>query len=353
MIVIISTVSLHGHGSGTRKFCLGRAVAMFYHPALREITVSCLNFDGDLRADNIAEKSRKSTPLQSLTLIECNVNVLFLDAILSLPKALKELSIGERLHTFPPECEPSMDGETRTSSPLFLSALQRQADSLERLTHIGGLIEYQTIRKEDPKGAARLRSLTSLQYLELGFESNLYFYLRNNGFPASLQSLKMVDYAISLNVAADMRALSDIIFHSLSSLVTRHLPISLPRGFLLQLKLSDSTFFRFLSREVEEQNRLLATLLLDRLAIYKIADVLKGYKGGFCISREAFKRDAYIPPFMYGEDLPYEDMIYDWRDHWRVSGIDYQAMDDPNFNVPLQGPTGIPSQASTQVDATG
>ena len=329
-------MTLHGHGAEERKFLLGRAVAMFQHPTLRRITISCLNFDSDMQRGNISKEKRFSTPLQSLTLIECNVNVLFLDTILSLPKALRELSIGERLHTFSPETEPSLDPVTRTSSSLFLNALQKQAHSLERLTHVGGLIRKQVCREDDPRGSAKMRSLDKLQYLELGFESNLYFYLRNNGFPPSLKTLKMLDAAISLNAGADIRSLSDITFRSIVSLATSHLPVELPQGFTLHLHFSDQSFFRLISRDREEQNRLLSTLLLDRPSIYKVASIMKSYKSHFRISRESFVHDTFIPPFMYGEDLPFEEMMYDSSDYWRVSGINYQPMDDPEYK---DGPT--------------
>jgi hypothetical protein len=124
--------------------------------------------------DDMIVENHKSTLLQSLTLIECNVNVRFLDVVLSLPKALKELSISERLHLFP-DCVPSLDKDVRTSSALFLTALQRQADSLKKLTHIGGRVDYIPSRVTDPDGAAKLRSLEKLEFLELGFESHLYY----------------------------------------------------------------------------------------------------------------------------------------------------------------------------------
>ena len=308
---------------------------MFQHPTLRRITVSCLNFDADMRIEDISEDKRNSTPLRSLTLIECNVNILFLDAILSLPKGLTELSIGERLHTFFPECEPSMDPTTRTTSLRFLNALQRQAHSLERLTHIGGLISYQLPRQTDPKGSAKLRSMSALQYLELGFESSLYYYLRLNGFPPALKTLKMLDAAISLNAGADIRSLSDITFRSIASLATQHLPAELPPGFTLHLHFSDQSFFRLISRDQEEENRLLSTLLLDRPSIYKVATIMKGFKSHFHISRERFAHDTYIPPFMYGEDLPFEEVMYNSNDYWRVSGINYQPVDDPQFKVQI------------------
>lgn len=34
---------------------------------------------------------------------------------------------------------------------------------------------------------------------------------------------------------------------------------------------------------------------------------------------------------MYGEELPEEELMYDSNDYWRVTGINYQHMDDDNL----------------------
>lgn len=303
---------------------------MFLHPTLRKITLSCSHLEiDDLKSWDITDQQRKSTPLQSLTFIECNVNVPFLSVILSLPKALKELSIGERLYAFS-ECEPSMVSANRTSSKEFLTALQQQADSLERLYHIGGNIAFQTPRETDLDGAAKLRSLVNLEHLELGFESHLYYYLRQNGFPPRLKSLKMLDTAISLNSGNDLRTISDIAYRSLTTLVTEHLPPSLLPDFTLYLKFADHYFFRlFVMPDPTEQNRFLSTLFLNRAATYKIVNILASFGAHFCITRETFKSGlSFIPPFMHGEDVPVEELMYDSNQHWHFCGIDYQLMDD-------------------------
>lgn len=316
---------------------LGRAVAMFRHPTLRNITLSCLNFDGNIELDNVSPGDRISTPLQSLTLVECNVNVPFLALVLSLPKALKELSIAERLHTFP-ECEPSMTPSTRTSSKQFLGALQQQAHSLQRLRHIGGHIAYQTPRETDEEGSTKLRSFVNLEHLELGFESNLYYYLRHNGWPPALRTLKMLDAVLSLNAGHDMRSLSEIVFRSLTTLVTEHLPKSLAPDFILHLNFADHPFFRFLQMaDISEQNHIITSVYLNRPATYKIADIMKSYKSHFLISREMFPSGtSFIPPYMYGEELPVEEIMYDSDDYWRFYGLDYQALDDEQLRGDLK-----------------
>ncbi|KAH8723353.1 hypothetical protein GQ44DRAFT_728646 [Phaeosphaeriaceae sp. PMI808] len=335
---MLQSLTLHAHGPDDKKFVLGRAKCVFMHPTLRKITLSCLNFEADMDLnDNFIAERQKSTPLQSLTLIECNVDVKFLDAILSLPRALRELSIGERLHVFA-ECEPSMDRDKRTSSPLFLTALQRQAGSLQRLTHIGGVIQWIPARGTDHEGAVKLRSLNRLEHLELGFESHLYYYLRNNGFPPSLKTLKMLDAAISLNTGRDIQGMSDIAFRSITSLVTDCLYSNIKPGFVIQLHFADHSAFRlFVIAHPAEQNRLLSTQFLDRPAIYNIATILKSYNAHFHISRETFPLGtAYIPPYMYGEALPVEEIMYNSNDYWRFNGIDYQVMDDDQLRAELR-----------------
>lgn len=137
---------------------------MFLHPTLKHITISCSNFDAQITHSDIEESQRGSTPLVSLTLIECNVNVNFLDVVLSLPKALKELDIGERHHAFA-GCEPSDDVSTRTSQPAFVDALARQASSLERVSHTSGASRYLLKYDSSARGAHTLSDLHNLSYL--------------------------------------------------------------------------------------------------------------------------------------------------------------------------------------------
>ncbi|KAF1917603.1 hypothetical protein BDU57DRAFT_513945 [Ampelomyces quisqualis] len=329
---MLQRLTLHGHGSGDRKFVLGNAKAMFFHPTLKSITLSCLNFDADMDEEMVAAK-QNSTLLQSLTLVECNVNVQFLDVVLGLPKALKELSIGERLHVF--DCSPSMDPKKRTSSVQFLTALQRQAESLQRLIHVGGQLEYIPARDCDPDGATKLRSLTKLETLELGFESHLNYYLRANGFPPSLKTLKMLDAALSLNSGPDMRSMADVAFHSITTLVSSCMPPSIQPGFEVHLHFSDHSMFRlFAIAHPAEQDRLFATVLLDRPTIYKIATILKSHNGKFLVMRETFPSGtSYIPPYMYGEETPVDQKMYDSDDYWRFSNIDYQYIDDETLRA--------------------
>ena len=276
-------------------------------------------------------KERKSTPLRSLTLIECSIDMDTLHTILGMPKALKQLSIGERLHVFP-GAHPSMDPGQRTSSKRFLPALQQQADSLEKLTHIGGSLAYLSGRETDEDGAAKLRSFTELQHLELGFESHLYYYLRANGFPPRLKYLKMLDNAISNNYSQQPDSLTRTVFRSTTSLVTQCFPSTLPDDFTLHIQYSHNYAFRL--KDAEEW---ISTLFLSRPLIYRIADILHEHKGRLVVSRDTFPSGvAYIPPYMYDEELPVERMMYNSDDYFTFNGKDYRVLDDDRFQAKVE-----------------
>ncbi len=276
-------------------------------------------------------KERKSTPLRSLTFIECNINMDTLFTILSMPKALKELSIGERLHVFE-GARPSTDARQRTSSDRFLPALQQQSDSLEKLTHIAGSLPYLLTRVTDEDGAAKLRSFTELRHLELGHESHLYYYLRDNGFPPRLKYLKMLDNAISNNYSHQPDALTKTVFRSTTSLVTQCFPPSVPEDFTLHMHYSHTYAF-----SLEEAEEWISTLFLSRPLVYRIADALHERKGRLVVSRDMFPSGrSFIPPYMYGEELPVEKMMYNSDDYYTFNGKDYRVLDDDRYQAKVE-----------------
>ena len=73
------------------------------------------------------------TNLQSLTFEECNIEAAALAVILRYPKALRRLTLGERLHKF--RGRPAL---LCLAPKVFLDALFLQAESLEYLMMTGG-----------------------------------------------------------------------------------------------------------------------------------------------------------------------------------------------------------------------
>lgn len=306
---------------------------MFLHPTLKRITISCTNFDAKITHADITDDQRRSTPLKSLTLIECNVNVRFLDVVLSLPKGLKELDIGERLHAFP-GCIPNADSTTRTSQPAFLQALVRQADSLERLSHIGGATQYlppkyPTLDDDN----ARLRHLSNLRFLSLGIETMLLSHLQRDDYPASLRELKVMD----MSWANNLRGVSeDTLRHP--GRVLRHctdVVKGMTRPVDLSIVFSNPNPEQILSTIPTANIALVLQSIIDgplRTPMYTLSSLLRSSNRRLALFTSKFStRQSYIPPYMYGEEVPFEEKFYDSDDFWRVSGLNFQVMDDEVF----------------------
>jgi hypothetical protein len=119
-------------GIGRNAFNMGRNAVIFLHPTLRNLTVSCFDIGEDVEAYLLANQN--PTLLQSLTFDECNIAVTGLAAILSVPKALEKLTLGERMY----HLNENPHAALGRSPALFLEALALQKDSLKYLKHIGG-----------------------------------------------------------------------------------------------------------------------------------------------------------------------------------------------------------------------
>jgi hypothetical protein len=321
---------------------------MFFHPTLRHITLSCTNFDADISHDSIPVARKKSTPLQSLTLIECNVNVKFLDVILSLPKALKELAIGERLHIFP-ECHPSNDVATRTSHPLFMNALARQAGSLQRLSHISGNMKQVVHHQADDSDTGRLRHLTNLKFLELGIESSIWAYLERNDYPETLETLKANDasWANYTPLESFLRHPSKVLRRCID--VTRRMTRALNLDVLFNHAKSEQILTTIPTGDLA---LILPTILgvPIRAPVYELAAELnaRGARLRLFVNKFSTSR-TFIPPFMYGEEVPKEVPFYDSEDFWRLGGRNYRVMDDENFQAEvLKKPRLVCQECETQ-----
>lgn len=334
---MLQSLNLHGHGPGDRKFTFGRCAVVFLHPTIKRLTISCTNFDAKISHEDITDKQRKSTPLTSLTLIECNVNVHFLDVVLSLPKALKELDIGERLHAFS-GCYPSDDITTRTSQPAFLKSLARQADSLEHLSHVAGSVHYLP-PKYSPLGDSRLRHLTSLRTLTLGIETMLLTHVQRDDYPPSLQSLRILDVTWANDLAGHTSEETirhpGKVFRYCTEVVkgmSRPVDTSIlfsnenPESILSTITTANITAFF--------QSILQGPV---RSPLYTLASLLQSSSRRLQLFTHKFASGKpYIPPYMYGEEIPYEHKWYDSEDYWRIRGMNFRVLDDEAYVSEVQ-----------------
>lgn len=132
--VPLETFTLHSHnkqGTGREVFDLGKNAIIFRHPTLRNLTISCFDVGDNIEAHLPASKN--STALRSLKFDECNITVKGLAAILSVPKGLERLTLGERIYHIDSNHDPL--GRFPAG---FLKALTLQERSLQYVKHIGG-----------------------------------------------------------------------------------------------------------------------------------------------------------------------------------------------------------------------
>ncbi|KAF2707963.1 hypothetical protein K504DRAFT_458444 [Pleomassaria siparia CBS 279.74] len=319
---MLTSFSLHGHPSESRKFAFGKMAIIFFHPTLRDITISCSDFNDDINLDDIVPEKLKSTPLQSLTLIECNVYVRFLDVVLSLPRALKRLSIGERLHVF--QNRPSDNLADRTSHPLFLSALEKQADSLTHLTHNAGNTHYLRSQPQvTTDSSTPLRNFHHLEHLAIGFESPLLQHVHQSSCPDSLKTIKLSDHALvpSLRYTQPdnvLRTASDTLLKRFSR------PVDLDILFNHD---HNTDLGHYWNRPAHHSHR---------RVIYDLAKAVKARGSRLRIFRHQFPVPgrSFIPPYMYGEDEPVEELFYDSDAFWMFGQVSHQSYDEELLENP-------------------
>jgi hypothetical protein len=320
-------VTLHGHPSESRKFTFGKTAIIFLHPTLRRISISCCNFNSSISIASIHPKILRSTALQSLTLIECNVWVPFLALILSLPKALKELSIGERMHLFDHDL-PSLVPEDRTSHPGFLDALAVQRESLERLTHIAGDIRYLGSVAPNYEAGTKMReSLKSLKYLEVGVESSLFSYLKFGGCPDGLQTLKLSDHALVPSPTPTLEHMTSMLKISERTIDFFSKPADLDIRFCHNVfAIPQNDLDSIWAPPVQHANRAL---------VYNLAKTLKARGSRLRLFGEMFEGGkAFIPPYMYGEEQPTEALLYDSEQFYTFLGTNHGGYDEELLEKP-------------------
>ena len=182
-------VTLHSHGVDSRYYNLGRLGLLFLHPSLRKIHLSCAEIGDDL--DFLKAYSR-STPLASLVLEECGVTAAGLSHILSAPRALKHLTIGESA-----QHSHGSKSEHIGEQPIQLfAALALQKHSLRFLKHtfydsIEGNNEGngRPIRFADTPGLSRFEALT---HVEISTNSFFKSALEAHLGPRDLKSIRLL-----------------------------------------------------------------------------------------------------------------------------------------------------------------
>jgi hypothetical protein len=286
---------------------MGKNAIIFLHPTLRNLTISCFDIGKDLEA--YLSSNPKQTLLKSLTFDECNITVEGLATILSIPKALERLTLGERkFHLLGYTHAP-----LGRSPALLLQALSLQQDSLQYLKHIGGSAKS-PILKSHCSGLS-LSSFLRIREMELCADSILTQILSSSTTPWSATippNLHLLRYLQSFSLEPDQTPTDLELLPNMLYWISY---IGIP-----QLDYVLDCYDR------EDRNSILSDLLNEHLKptwkkIFALvgaapSDEVEGKEKRKVDERRRLRilvvrGSVYIPPYMYGEEQPGETVIFD------------------------------------------
>lgn len=277
---------------------------LFHHPTLRHLHIACFDIlptDLYLSPPNISY----STALQSLELEECNIDAYALKDILTIPKALERLTIGERIYRF--QQSPILPLCQQPNS--FLQALKRQAHSLKYLKHTGIGTTQWRINRVDISNRADILALENVEELDIRIDSILQWYI---GVPRHAAEPPIAPRSLKILRIHDVHhAFLDTcprLFHRDTSywlLPNNETKLTLLNLVLASKQTSQETILADLWDDLPNEER--------RTRVYEFGRRLKE-GGGTRVLIEAVKTDGYIPPFMFGEIRPTQIVAYD-SDH--------------------------------------
>ena len=290
---------------------------MFLHPTVQNITLSCSDITDDLLASELFRNHERSTPLTNLVFDECNISAFGLQALLSLPRALKKITLGERQYHFHnPPCIP-----LGNDCEHFMGALYMQHESLEYIKHIGS----RDWLSDNPNLSTNvLHHFDNLRMLELGPHSVLRKYLIADDFPRNLESLRLLS-----NYAHYHNLIRTIAYTHLSSLrmdwgsivaavlskhnQVKYVDVILAQAFTQMSQGFGMDLLRSLWQSGERRND-----------IYQAAKPLRARGTRFQLFAEYFTGgNVFIPPYLYGEDVPQELLVYDSETPYLFESVKY------------------------------
>jgi hypothetical protein len=287
---------------GTNKFILGRNVIAFLHPTLRDLTLSCFDIGDDL--ESVLSQASGKTLLRSLTFDECNITHSGLAAVLSMPRALENLILGERIY------HTRWTHSNLQSDPrLLLQILESQKDTLQYLKHVGGS-PWDCGITGSVHGLS-LAFLASLQVMELSTRSVFTRIAKGCSplLPPKLQTLRLLEprqgiaFGIHLGILPLVTPPGTLQFHDLADATTWVQDISLLDVVLSPYGSKGSITEEFIETVWSKEHR---WDTLQKVAAYLAGKGVKRVRVLFSYG------STHIPPYLYGEPLPKEAVVLDF-----------------------------------------
>ncbi|CAG8961311.1 hypothetical protein HYFRA_00013772 [Hymenoscyphus fraxineus] len=277
----LQSLTLHSHNAGTgrSRFDLGENAIIFLHPTLRSIKLSCFNVGPDFPVfqKHHYQKFHKTTALKNLIFEECNISAVGLETILTLPKSLQRIALGERMyHLHDNPCK-----KLRIDSHALSRALDQQSESLIHLSHTGCFFPHFHVLRTPITHEFSI--LPNLKNLELFWNSFFIFTYFHHGMPPQLQSLKIL------------------------GIPTVHIPDLTDRLDRMNLTIQALDIVAFVAGEPDsdaKKEEMIREVVLPIGKTYHKRNIdLRVYYIGR-------SEQQFIPPYMYGEGVPTEILAY-------------------------------------------
>ncbi|KAJ7642093.1 hypothetical protein FB45DRAFT_901786 [Roridomyces roridus] len=300
----LQSLTIHWCGVGSRFWILSEVKTILTLPSLQSLTISCAVLDDDL-TEELAGLAG-TTRLTHLELIECFVTHKGLIAVLSLPRALQSCLLGGLRHHSCGSTRPAASVEQQ------LDALRQQCHSLEQFTWYDKRAVYDA---DDTSivsipSASSLRDFTELRTLTVdGAASLLFSILLSSDAPPNLRRLRVIrhDQGDVLDAGGETREGEvEKPARILSLLPPRELHKCLPSLRHLDVVFSPST------RWGSDMDQSLMARADRRERVKRAAAEYRG----IALTIFLALRGSVIPPYLYGEMVPREEVAYRAEDGW-------------------------------------
>lgn len=224
--------------------------------------------------------SRKMTALETLVFEECNIDFESFKTILKLPKALENLTIGERMY------HTSDDVIPMGFRSNFLKAIGPQRSTLKYLKHMGGG-RYWSQAYMLPHFKEDISFLSALETIELG--PALGGKYTSQHLPPTLRKVRFL-----MTFPTDLGRENNFFEHPFWSSTFRNSGLLHQVDLVLYRTQDDEFWNSFWRRE----------------SVNWIATKLRKQNTELAIYQPKFCKRSLIPPYMYGEEISEEELLY-------------------------------------------
>jgi hypothetical protein len=327
-LALLETLTIHSHGADSDFWELDDFHCLFRHPTLRHLHISCVSLTEALPA---LQSHTRPTPLTTLIFDECDLSPASLKDILRVPAKLKHLTLGENVWNTrnAKRIRPRLNKDAGAT----LEALACVKHSLESLTHLdpSWKLDYEShkARRMSPPGDG-MRHFHALKFLQCETTSFLHkaIIMNYEVAPPNLETLRLA------------RHFDEVVDYF------EHPPKVGPYLCLSSLTTLELMQSSFLGHPFSSEDHICDP---DNIRA-RHAFAFKLHQAGINLKVliEMHKGPNLIPPYLYGEQIPIVECVYNAEEigFSRQDAVSANV-DDPAHHTTSQGEAQTPLASET------